>query len=223
MVIAPKGVRHPPAGDAGHSSLLRQRRLTRRKPTLPGAEQSGYSAAVIPSYGQWLRLACSTGFNGGTPAHHTGFVVQPPMTGALPSRPSVVRRATDHDSSRFIGFVVLSLAASAVIVRSLPFAGVGAARLRKDGFRGGRGGRRSLACGLVHVVIAMRTTPLADSSVFADRATVPTPKRRRLMCTQGQRRYGRVSIGRVFAVRDKTTKPVRHEMPWPAAPRTADG
>ena len=41
--------------------------------------------------------------------------------------------------------------------------------------------------------------------------------------SHGQRRYGRVSNGRVFAVRDKTTKPARHEMPWPIAPRTADG
>ena len=52
---------------------------------------------------------------------------------------------------------------------------------------------------------------------------MPTLKRRRLTCRQGQRRYGRVSIGRVSAVRDKTTKPVKHEIPWPVAPRTADG
>ena len=100
LVVVPNSVRQPPAGDAGHSSLLRQRRLTRRKPTLPGAEQSDDLAAVIPSCGQWLRLACPTGFNGDSAAGHTGFVVRPPMAGALPIHPSAVRGATGHDSSR---------------------------------------------------------------------------------------------------------------------------
>jgi len=205
------------------TSLPRQRRLTRRKPTLPGAEQSRALGVLVSSYGHSSAAICRYRFEGPRICQFPGFVVRPLMAGALPIRPSAVRGATDHDSSRFTGFVVLSLTANAAIARSLPFVRVGATRLRKDGFRGGRGGPGSLACGLAHEVVAKRTTPSADSSVFADRATVPTRKRRRPMCTQGQRRYGRVSIGRVSAVRDKTTKPVRHEMPWPVAPRTADG
>ena len=153
--------------------MLRQRRLTRRKPTLPGAEPSDSSTALIASCGWWLRLACPTGFNGCSPAYHTGFVVRPLVAGAAPIRPSAVRDATGHDSSSPTGFVVLSLAERAVIVRSLPFAGGGAAQLRNDAFRGGRGGPRSVPCGLVHGLVENRTTPSPDPSVFADRATAP--------------------------------------------------
>ena len=54
-----------PAGDAGHSSLPRQRRLTRRKPTLPGAEQSRVLGALVSSYGpEFRRASAGTGLKG---------------------------------------------------------------------------------------------------------------------------------------------------------------
>ena len=142
LVFGPNGhTTSPLRGDAGHFSLPRQRKLTKRKPTLPGAEQSGYSTVVVASYGHCLRLACPTGSKGSAMALPDGFVVRPPIASTVPIRPSAVRGATGHDFSRLTGFVVLSLTASAVIVRSLPFAGLGAAQRRNDGFRGGRGGR----------------------------------------------------------------------------------
>ncbi|MDF3887042.1 hypothetical protein, partial [Cupriavidus basilensis] len=79
------------------------------------------SAAVIASYGQWLRLACSTGFNGCTAARRTGFVVEPPMASALPVRPSAVRGAKGRGISCAAGFVVMSLTANAMPFDTLPY------------------------------------------------------------------------------------------------------
>ena len=56
--LNPTAIRHPPAGAAGHSSLRRQRRLTRRKPTLPGAEQSRVRRTLVSSYGHSTADIC---------------------------------------------------------------------------------------------------------------------------------------------------------------------
>ena len=167
-----------------------------------------------------------------TTARHTGFVVQPLMAGALPIRPSAVRGANGRESSRFTGFVVLSLTASAVIVQSLPFAEVGAAQFRNDGFRGGRGGPCSIAGSLAHEVAANRPTPSPDPSVFADRATVPTQKRRRLYSVTASAGTAGCQLARYSPSETKPrnqqgtircSNSRRERQMWEQAPRTRSG
>ena len=88
LVFAPKGIRHPPAGDAGHSSLPRQRRLTRRKPTLPGAEQSRALGVLVSSYGHSSAGICRYRFEGPRRCQFPGCVVRPPVAEPLPTHPS---------------------------------------------------------------------------------------------------------------------------------------
>jgi len=106
LVFAPKGIRHPPAGDAGHSSLLRQRRLTRRKPTLPGAEQSRALGVLVSSYGHSSAGLCRYRFEGPRRCQFPGCVVRPPVAEPLPIRQSAGTGAKRHDTSHRDGFVV---------------------------------------------------------------------------------------------------------------------
>ena len=106
LVFAPKRIRHPPAGDAGHSSLLRQRRLTRRKPTLPGAEQSRALGVLVSSYGNSSACICRYRFEGPRHCQFPGCVVRPPVAEPLPIRQSAVTGAERHDTSHRDGFVV---------------------------------------------------------------------------------------------------------------------
>jgi len=106
LVFAPKGIRHPPAGDAGHSSLPRQRRLTRRKPTLPGAEQSRALGVLVSSYGHSSAGLCRYRFEGPRRCQLPGCVVRPPVAESLPIRPSAGTGADRHDTSHRDGFVV---------------------------------------------------------------------------------------------------------------------
>ena len=120
--LHPTAIRHPPCGGLPVTFLcVRQRKLTKRKPTLPGAEQSGCSAVVIASYGQRLRLACPTGLKGRATADGTGFVVRPLMAGAAPIRPSAVRGARGRCISYLAGLVVLSPTADTLPFDTLPY------------------------------------------------------------------------------------------------------
>ena len=99
LVFAPNGIRHPPSGDAGHSSLLRQRRLTRRKPTLPGAEQSRVRRALVSSYGPSPAGICQYRFERPRTCYCPGIRGAAPGSGILAHSPICRYR---HGSPRYI-------------------------------------------------------------------------------------------------------------------------